>query len=179
MSVHQTSIPGVAGAPRSSHDNRHSPQTDRVVRLLGQLQELLDAGQTEQALQRIRTAESSSDPRLKNALGVCLLRKCEHEKAVTLFRALVLVPGGIMLRNDVPVCWKTNLATALLMSGRASGCVSVLNEIGTDPHPAIARLTAAISSWKKSLSLLQKLSWKLGLDPDRAVQLDFPPGDLN
>lgn len=156
----------------------HSAASGQLTGTLQQVQALLESGQPQQALNRVN-ASRTADPQLKNARGVCLLRLGEPQKALQLYRALVLQPQGILLRNDVPVVWKTNLATSLLLCGSTSGCVSILNDLRGEQHPAIEPLRRAISNWQAGLSLWQKLGWKLGLDPACPVRLDFPPGELS
>lgn len=146
---------------------------------LQQVQSLLESGQPQQALDRINAARAANDPALKNARGVCLLRLGEPDRALQLYRGLVLQPQGILLRSDVPIVWKSNLATSLLLCGNVSGCVSLLNELRDEQHPALDQLRQAISSWQAGLSLWQKLGWKLGLAPACPVPLNFPPGGLN
>jgi hypothetical protein len=116
----------------------------------------------------------------QNAKGVCLMRLGFHDDAVRLFRSLVMVPGSTRMRPDVPAICKINFATALLLSGCASGCMEVLGEIRQDQDPNVQRLRTAVEKWISEMTLLQKLNWWLGrIEPaNRPVKLDFEPGDL-
>lgn len=148
-----------------------------IVDLFGKVEQLLEEGQPEKALDLIARAKVSS-PWTTSALGVCQLRLGNAKVAVDVFRGLVLGAGGIILRNDVPAAFKTNYATALLLADNMGGCLSVLAQVKEEEHPAVGRLRSAIRHWKEGLTLWQKISWYLGAQPDRPVMLDFPPGDL-
>jgi hypothetical protein len=148
-----------------------------IVDLLPRVQKLLHEDRPAKALELIARAKTTS-PWAKNAVGVCQLRLGNAKAALDVLRGLVLGAGGIEVRGDVPAVFKTNFAAALLLSGNLSGCVSVLEEVGRDAHPAVGRLQAAIKRWKRSLTFWQKANWYLGGQPEIPVALDFPPGDL-
>lgn len=113
----------------------------------------------------------------KNAMGVCFLRMGDIHHAITLYRDLART-NGMALRHDLPVAVLTNYATALLMANNVIGCVGLLDEIGRDDHPAVQRLHAAINRWTSELTPLERIAWKLGLQPNHPVSVDFTPGDL-
>lgn len=168
--------------PNDANDgNRagHAHEADRVAEALCKVQALLDAGDVKQALARVSALGSLPDLRLKNARGVCLMRTGCLDGAVRVFREFVLAPGGYLLRSDIPVIYKTNLATALLLSGNVSGGMDVLGEIRERTHPAVAKLLAAIGKWRAGLNPWQKLGWVLGTYTPQFIPLDFPPGDLS
>jgi hypothetical protein len=98
--------------------------------------------------------------------------------AVDVYRGLVLSSGGLILRQDVPVVYKTNYATALLLSGNVSGCQRVLNEVNDQSSPPVQRLRDAIHGWVKGMSFWQRLNWWTGGTPTHPVVLNFPPGEL-
>lgn len=98
--------------------------------------------------------------------------------AIRIYRELVLGSGGLVLRSDVPVVYKTNYATALLRNGNVSGCVSILDEILDEQNQAVQKLRAAIRKWHSGLTFWGKLAWRLGSEPAEPIVLDFAPGDL-
>jgi hypothetical protein len=109
---------------------------------------------------------------------VCQLRLGNARAALDTFRGLVLGAGGILLRKDDPAVLKTNYAVALLLTGNMGGCQSVLEEVKEEEHPAVGKLKAALRRWSQSLTLMERINWYMGGQPDRPVMLDFPPGDL-
>jgi hypothetical protein len=157
-------------------DGSQSPPPD-IAGLLSQIDRHLQEGKSEKALDVIARVGMKS-PWLANAAGVCQLRRGNTAVAVEVFRGLVLASGGIVLRDDVPVVFKTNYAAALLASDNLAGCLSVLARLCDDDHPAVRRLRAAIQHWKSGLTLWQKLQWHLGGHPPRPLAPDFPLGDL-
>ena len=120
---------------------KHPPEHRAV---LNQVERLLRAGQPKQALDLLARSKDHS-PWSTNATGVCLLRLGQADRAVELFRNLVL-SGGLFLRPDVPTAWKVNFATALLMADNLAGCVRLLAEIQEEDHPGVQRLRAALRS---------------------------------
>ena len=144
--------------------------------LRDQVEKLLQAGQPKKALD-VLARSKVHPPWSTNAIAVCLLRLGQADRAVELFRNLVL-SGNLFLRPDVPTAWKVNFATALLMSGNLSGCVQLLGDIREEDHPGVQRLRAALRSWHSRLSVWEKIQWLLGGQPASPVELDFPPGEL-
>lgn len=124
--------------------------------------------------------QGGQDLAVVNARGVCLMRLGRHEEAVALFRNLVLQPGCTWMRGDRPGYYKCNFATALLLSGRPSGCLAVLHELGSEAPTAALTLRAAIKRWESGLSLWSWLDWKLnGIDPHNVrIPTDFEPGQF-
>ena len=102
------------------------------------------------------------------------------EEAVRIFRDLVLAPGGIGLKPEIPLIPKINFATSLLLAGRRTGCLDVLAELGEDMHPSVQRLRAVIKEWERSLSFWQRLNWRFGrIEPNNApVTFESPPGEF-
>jgi len=174
----KTTISSGAASPAQVADNSNgAAKPPQIVDLLGKAEQLLAEEQAGGALDLIARAKVNS-PWATNALAVCQLRLGNEKVAVDLFRGLVLASGGILLRRDVPVAFKTNYATALLSAQNINGCLSVLSEIKQEEHPAVARLRAAIRRWKEGLSFWQKINWYMGGQPAHPVVLDFPRGDL-
>lgn len=138
---------------------------------------LLDANKPKEALDLVN-GRGSGDPALRNARGVCLMRMNEPTLAVRTLREINLISGGVVMRSDIPVSFKINFATALLLSGCVSGCVGVLDEICDDANPRVQQLRSVIQRWKKELTLGQRLALRFGIDPKHPVTIDFLPGEL-
>jgi hypothetical protein len=137
---------------------------------------MLDAGRAEDAFNLLKPA--TSDPILKNARGVCLMRMGQPALAVRVYREICLSPGGISLRPEVPVVFKTNFATALMLDGNIAGGVSTLSEIGDPELPQVQALRQKVRHWVSQLSLWQRLMWWLGGSPKHPIDLGSNPGEL-
>ncbi len=137
---------------------------------------LLQAGSPEQALQLISKSKIKS-AWVKNATGVCQLRLGNAQVAIDIYRSF-LIDGGIFLRAEAPVVYKINFAVALLLNENLPGFYSVLSELRAEEHPTVQKLRAAVNTWKKKLSLWQKLKLVCGNDPNVPIQLGFSPGEL-
>jgi hypothetical protein len=144
--------------------------------VLPQVEKLLQAGKPKRALDLLARSKAHLGWST-NATGVCLLRLGQADRAVELFRNLVL-SGSLFLRPDVPTAWKVNFATALLMADNLGGCLQLLAEIEEQDHPGVRRLRAALQCWHSGLSVWEKVRWFLGVQPARRVELDFLPGEL-
>jgi hypothetical protein len=164
---------GSAPQPGQINGTSTSPE---VADLFRKVDELLREGQADKALDVLARAGVKS-PWVTNALGVCQLRLGSVKVAVDLFRGLVL-GAGLLLRKDVPAVFKTNYATALLLSGNVDGCLVALGEVGDEQSPTVQRLREAVRRWQQRLTIWQKLNWWMGGQPDCPVTLDFLPGDL-
>jgi len=168
-----TRSPG--SAPQLGQNNGTGASPEEAD-LFGKVDTLLREGQADKALNVLARASVKS-PWVTNALGVCQLRLGSVKVAVDLFRGLVL-GAGLVLRKDVPAVFKTNYATALLLSGNVDGCLVALEAVGDEQSPAVQRLQEAVGRWQQRLTIWQKLNWWMGGQPDCPVTLDFPPGDL-
>lgn len=169
----KTALPARASDP----ENENGVKPSEVINLLTKVEGFLQEGNAENALDAISRARLKS-PWATNAIGVCLLRLNRAKQAIELLRGLVLSPGVVTLRADVPVVFKTNFATALLAQGNLDGCLGVLHEINDEENHTVQQLRAAIQRFKESLSLWKRLQWKMGVLPDDPVPLDFPLGSL-
>jgi len=136
-------------------------------------------GHYEKAIGILATGKST--PEILNARGVCLLRMGRIEDAIRLFRGLVLSPGNTWARPEVPTLYKLNFATALLLSGSPSGCLSLLGDINEPAHPGVIRLQTALSQWAATLTFWQRLNWWFGRVEPTPCQpsIDFPAGDFS
>jgi hypothetical protein len=157
--------------------NRAGEIPPQVADLICNAITLLGEGQMAGAIDLLARTKDNS-PWVRNALGVCQMRQGNTGVALDVFRGLVLGPGGLVLRKDVPVVFQTNYATALLAAGNVSGCRTVLAEIGDENNPTVGRLRGAIKRWQQGLTFWQRVNWFLGSQPDRPVPLDPPLGDL-
>ncbi|MEX0703838.1 MAG: hypothetical protein WD069_17195 [Planctomycetales bacterium] len=172
--VQSMQSPSIASS--ASKETSPVPQSPAAA-TLKKIQALVEQERHQEAFD-LSNRNSTADPMIKNARGVCLMRMRQSAQAVRVFRELNLMGGGITLRPDVPAIFKTNYATALFLSGNVAGCCDVLHELRNHPHPRVAELREEIAKWKRGLSLLQRLGWGLGVQPDRPVTADFVPGDF-
>lgn len=138
---------------------------------------LADAGQLEQAIHQLASSNLLTGD-IRNARGVCLMRMGRVDDAVQLYRSLVLMSGCTWMMPNLPVIYRTNFATALLMSGRRIGCLDCLLEITERDHPSVVRLRKALRDWEHGFDWRQWLCWKIGVEPRVPVALSFPPGDF-
>lgn len=167
----------------SGGDSLGSP-AENVARLavqvppeLRKIQQLLDAGRPEQAL-LVANGNGSGGPLHSNARAVCLMRLGRADEAVRILRSLVLNPGGLFLRENVPLAFQINFATALALAGHSQGALAILNEIRQQDDPRLAALRHALRRWESRLSLWEWIQWKGGIAISRPVPLDSPPGTL-
>jgi hypothetical protein len=120
-----------------------------------------------------RTADRSAW--FENARAVCYMRLGQPEKAVSIYRSLLL-GGGVVVRQSAPVTFKANFATALLLAGNTEGGITILDEIGQSDDASVGRLRDAVARWRKSLNLVQRILAAAGAPPAKPVLLDFAPG---
>jgi hypothetical protein len=112
-----------------------------------------------------------------NARGVCLLRLGEALRALELFRGLTL-GAGPGLKHDAPTVFKTNYATAQLLTGNHTGFVITLGQAQDEGHPSVRRLRDSVRRWERQMSFWERVCYHVRGRADRPVELDFPPGDL-
>jgi len=152
---------------------------EKVSDVLARIRKLFDAGRPQEAAELIRRFGTAA-PLMSNAYGVALMRSGEPARAIDVYRNLVISESGVCLRPDVPVFFKTNYATALLLTRNIAGCLSVLREINDEQHPEVVRLRAAIAEWKRTLGRWQRFWLSIaGEASGKPVQLSFPPGVLD
>jgi tetratricopeptide (TPR) repeat protein len=155
--------------------HRNLSRTDEILR---KIEPCVAAGHYAKAVALLSSV--GADPQLLNAKGVCLLRMGKYDEAVRLYKNLVLTPGCTWMRRDLPTVYKTNYATALLLSGRPGGSLEMLDEIGDEQNPTVRRLRSAIQHWEARLSLWQRLNWRFGriAPSNRPLSIDFEAGDF-
>lgn len=130
-------------------------------------------------LVRLRNSSKTSNQEAQNAMGVCLLRSDRPEEAVELFRELVLIADSTSVRNDVPIHFITNYATALLLCRNIAGCERVLNELEriNELNGPAFRLRDAIVAAQRSLRFFDRMKSAIGAFP-KPITLNFPAGDF-
>jgi hypothetical protein len=150
--------------------NTHKTKT--TISIYDRIQQLLDQNQAQEALNLITHVNPDSPP-MKNAQGVCLLRLGR----IAVLREITF-GGRVCIPSDTPVVYQTNFATAMLMANHKEGVMDVIERLEEKQHPAVARIRTAIKKWEKSLNLFQRLTYKAGIYPAKAIPIEFPPGDL-
>jgi hypothetical protein len=163
-------------APAPSNEQLSPRQwPPEVAPLLARVEQILRTGEPGEALALLDRSRDGTTW-VVNARGVCLLRLGLAQRALELFRALAL--NGIAGLREGPTVFKTNYATARLLSGDVTGCIVTLGQIRDEGHPTVRRLRDAIRRWRQDLPFWDRVRWFLGGDVGRLVPLDFPPGDL-
>ncbi|MBE7506191.1 MAG: hypothetical protein HS101_07870 [Planctomycetia bacterium] len=153
---------------------KSSPETqERAIALIS---DLLDQDKPADALDVIARFGAKNDE-IRNAYGVCLMRLGELDKALEVYRSLC-ISQGVCLKPDAPVAHLINYATDLLLLQNVAGCIDILREIRASSHPGAARVQSAVDQWRRSLRWWQRLSLLVGIEPDVAIRLEYPPGVL-
>ena len=141
---------------------------------LEQVRDLLQQGQLSKALELLRSKDRS--PWVENARAVCLMRLGEPDKAIALYRGMLL-RSGVLIREDAPPVFVANFATALLLAGNLPGAISTLGELPQEA-PEADRLRETIRRWRRSLGTLDRLRYFFsGEVANRPVRLDYEPGE--
>ena len=145
--------------------------------LLGKATRLAAAGKYEEALSAL-SGENSAASDIKNARAVCLMRLGRHDAALQILRSLVLQSGSTWMKPELPIVYRVNFATALLLAKLPGGVRDALFDIQEKDHPSVVRLHNALDVWQKRLTWWQRLNWKLGVAPEVPISIDFEPGDF-
>jgi hypothetical protein len=140
------------------------------------VRQLLDQGHPQEALNLLKHLGQNTASS-KNIQGVCLLRLGKIHEAISILSEITF-QGNICIPPDMPVVFRTNFATAMLMANNKEAAISVVEHIDDKQHPAVARVKNAIKTWERSLNLFQRVLCKLGIYPEKAIPVDFVPGDL-
>lgn len=149
----------------------------RPVAGLDQVRAFLDQGHPDKALDALNKMRDHSPP-AANARAVCLMRLGHADQAVSIYRSMLLA-SGVIIRENAPVTYVVNFATALLLAGNPAGAVATLDDLHQPDHPSAVRLRGAIARWRKSLGFKRRLLLAVTGDaPGEPVRLDFPPGEL-
>jgi hypothetical protein len=168
-----TSRAGAAPGPAAS--NPFDWPTD-LKPILEKVTTVLDRDGPKAALELLAGYKTPSGW-LTNARAVCLMRLGEPQRAVDLLRGLV-VGTALSLRSDVPPYFKTNFATALLLSGNLEGCLSALADVRDEGHEQVRQLRDAIRVWKAGLPFLERMRLLFGGEPRLPIPMPYPPGTI-
>ncbi len=144
--------------------------------IIDRVRELLEQNRSQDALDLIEHVGQNT-PAMKNAHGVCLLRLGRVEEAISVLRENAF-QGHICIPSDAPAVYKANFATAMLMANHKDGAIDLINELADKHTPEVAELKAAIDRWEKSLPLVRRILFKIGIYPSTPMPIDFVPGDL-
>ncbi|MEZ6046099.1 MAG: hypothetical protein R3C11_11065 [Planctomycetaceae bacterium] len=106
------------------------------------------------------------------------MRQQQYKAALELFKSLVILFNCTWMRDDLPVIYRTNLITALLLANIPQGAQSYLRSIREQDHPSVLRLKETLSQFVHQLTWSQWLQWQCGLDLDVKADLGFIPGDF-
>lgn len=161
---------------RGQKSGNSSEESEFEAKLLDAIQ-TAEAGHPDRALAELARLQLNTDA-VRNARGVCLIRIGRYDDAIQMFRRLVLAPGCTWMKTDLPVIYRTNFCTALLLGGHPAGGYDCLCEIAERNHPSVTRLHAAVKQWERSLSWWPRLLWKLGVDPGASIEVEFTPGEF-
>lgn len=160
--------------PATPPANSAEETTPSIAALLDRVEQQLNGGHPRKAMELV-LHNSDTSPWIKNALGVCQLRLQHPKAAVDLFRSLA-VESGVFFRKSAPAIFKSNFATALLLSENLNGFLRAMDDLDDVEHPEFVRLRAAIARWYGEMGLWERLCWNVfGIVP-RPLTLDFPPG---
>ncbi len=151
--------------------------THKPLSTLDQVRPLIDQGDFRKALDVLERTRDLS-PGAENARAVCLMRLGHPDAAVSIFQRLLL-HGGVTIRDDASDLHIINFATALFLTQNPRGALDALDELHQPDAPAALQLRTAITRWRKSLNILQRLAFiAYGTAPNKPVLLDFPPGQM-
>lgn len=112
-----------------------------------------------------------------NAMAVCQMRMGNPHKAFALLIDLVYHKNSVVLQSETSDSTKLNLATAMLMMGNVEGALSMLREVRCQTQMK-ANIENSIRVWKKKQSIFSRIGMMFGIYPNKKVELDFPPGQI-
>ncbi len=176
MSQNQASNAAPNRTTASKPNGNSHPQSPEVSELLAKVAASLDSAHPQKALELLQRTKVKS-PWVTNAMGVCLLRMGDTERAIEVFKGIA-VTSSVCFRTDAPPVFLTNFATALLLAHNVSGCLSALGAVRDEQNPAVQRLRGAIRRWKEGLSMWQRIRWFWGDTPGGPIELGVPPGEI-
>ena len=131
-----------------------------------------------EAAMAVLTASGMSCPDARNAWGVCLLRLGQAGQARSVFCDLVFPGNAYAVPESVPLEYRVNYATALLMERNVSVGIDTLRAIPDQGHPEVAALWKAVNQWRRQVGFLGRLGMLIGRCPSVAVPLGPCPGVL-
>lgn len=146
-----------------------------VESVLKNVDRMLQEGSPDKALDLLQRSKSNS-PWLANAIAVCHMRLGKTRLAIDIYRRIALA-GGLTLKEDIPIIFKINFATALLINNNLSGYTATIAQSKAEDHPETIKLETEIQAWKSKMTVWQRIKLSLGLEPP-PIQLSFQPGSL-
>lgn len=164
-----------------SQPDKNTPQSDPDSDATTELQRIVsvaESGQLGQALKLTTESRHNTDA-IRNARGVCLLRIGRINEALNLYRSFVLPSGCTWMKPELPIEYRVNFCTSLLLTGHPIGCCDCLGEIENQQHPAVVRLRGVIVNWEGRMSWGQRMLWRIGVVPDLPIESDFVPGEFD
>jgi hypothetical protein len=114
---------------------------------------------------------------VNNATAVCWMRLGKPEKASAVLMDMVYKKNSVIMKTSATDTTKLNLTTAMLMTGNIDGALTVLNAVEHN-SPMKDNLIKAIAAWKKQQSIGSQLLMLVGMYPNKPVNLDFAPGQI-
>lgn len=141
---------------------------------LDHVRDLLDRDRPAEALNFL-DRHGPQTPEIENARAVCLLRLGRFSEAVPILRDITF-RGYMNIRDDAPLRFQLNFATAMLMINFKEGAMAVMDRLKRENDPQAVQLREAIDRWRRSFGLLGRIRCCIGLYPRRPVELGFPPG---
>ena len=103
----------------------------------------------------------SGDSTVTNIKSVLQIRVGKPADAVNLLRGQVWDPTTFMLKPEVPIHVRLNLATALFLTGHVAGCMEIVSALGKTDNEQAIELRSEVRRWEKSLSFVQWFDWKI------------------
>jgi hypothetical protein len=155
--------------PVSRFDSNSSGMYDRIVTLVNQRR-------YDEALSKLKNHQ---DPVAENLRAVVFMRTDRVQDAISTLRRLTINSISLEFKPDIPLHFKTNFATALLLAGHVAGCQQMLHQI-SPPSERVKQLWQNMRRWEKSLSFWKWVDWRFfRIEHIRdQVPIDFEPGDM-
>lgn len=132
---------------------------------------------TEQALQLLTSTKVNSRW-MQNATAVCQIRLGKAQKAVDIYRHLIV--SGIEFLPDTPPVYKINFALALLLAKNYEGFSRTLASVDTKEHAGKSELLFIVKAWRSKFNFMQSiLFWTFGVLPRIPIDLGPRAGYLD
>ena len=80
--------------------------------------------------------------------------------------------------KDTPDNWIVTYATALAMDQDPAGAMRALEWVKDSSHPGLTRLRWVLDRWRQTLTVMERLNFRITGKPPLPVTIDFPPGVL-
>jgi hypothetical protein len=160
---------------RTEMDNNRNES----ITLVDRINNLLNDGKTQAALELITKSKQMENPRIGNARAVCLMRLGKFEEAVSQLAAIVFPGRVVAVAPGTPVVYITNLAISMLKVNNITGALSLFKQIEQKDrnHPAAVKLEQTIKDWKRSLNIFDKFQLATGVAPKKTVVIENENAD--